>query len=184
MQSQMSRKRAGTFAQFPRSYWLLAFVVFIVTLISIPAMGQGVRGTITGQVTDQSGAVVPGATVKLLNRATGIVVRTVKTDSNGTYQLLEVDPSDYNLLFAAQGFADATLQNAKVEPTSHLKLDISLAAAGVTEQVTVTSSEELLDRESSTLGTTVENRRVEGLPLDGRNIMDLALLQPGVAPIA
>jgi hypothetical protein len=183
MQSQMSRKRAGIFAQFPRSYWLLAFVVFIVTLISIPAMGQGVRGTITGLVTDQSGAVVPGATVKLLNRATGIVVRTVKTDSNGTYQLLEVDPSDYNLLFTAQGFADATLQNAKVEPTSHLKLDISLAAAGVTEQVTVTSSEELLDRESSTLGTTVENRRVEGLPLDGRNIMDLALLQPGVVPV-
>jgi hypothetical protein len=184
MQSQMSRKRAEIFARFRRPYWLLAFVVLIVTLISIPVMGQGVRGTITGQVTDQAGAVIPGATVKLVNRATGQVVRTVKTDANGGYQLVEVDPANYNLLISAQGFADATLQNAKLDPTNHLSLDVTLAAAGVTEQVTVTSSEQLLDRESSTLGTTVENRRVEGLPLDGRNIMDLALLQPGVAPIA
>src|SRR5215831_2983357 len=183
MQSQISRKGAATFAQFPRSDWLLALVVLIVAIISIPAMGQGVRGTISGQVTDQAGAVIPAATVKLVNRATGQVVRTVKTDANGGYQLLEVEPANYNLLISAQGFADATLQNAKLDPTNHLTLDVSLAAAGVTEQVTVTSSEELLDRESSTLGTTVENRRVEGLPLDGRNIMDLALLQPGVVPV-
>src|SRR5215467_11112306 len=118
MQSQISRKGAAMLAQFPRSYWLLALVVLIVAIISIPAMGQGVRGTITGQVTDQAGAVIPGATVKLVNRATGQVVRTVKTDPNGIYQLVEVEPSNYNLGITAQGFADATLQNAKVDPTS------------------------------------------------------------------
>src|SRR5262245_61518510 len=122
MQLEMSRKRARTFAQFRRPYWLLAFVIGIVAIISIPTRAQGVRGIITGQVTDQAGAVIPGASVKLVNRATGVVVRTVKTDANGTYQLVEVDPSNYNLVITAQGFAEATLQDAKVEPTSHLTL--------------------------------------------------------------
>src|SRR5262249_58411501 len=154
MQLKMSRKRARTFAQFLRPYWLVAFVIGTVSMISIPTMAQGVRGTITGQVTDQAGAVIPGASVKLVNRATGQIVRTVKTDANGTYQLVEVDPSNYNLVITAQGFAEATLQGAKVEPTSHLTLDISLAAAGVTEPVTATSTDHSPDPHSTPLHPT------------------------------
>src|SRR5215469_8124912 len=63
MQLEMSRKGARTLAQFLRPYWLLAFVLGTVSVISIPTMAQGVRGTITGQVTDQAGAVIPGASV-------------------------------------------------------------------------------------------------------------------------
>ncbi|HYL99371.1 MAG TPA: carboxypeptidase regulatory-like domain-containing protein, partial [Blastocatellia bacterium] len=155
----------------------------ICLLVSALALAQGARGTISGQVTDASGAVIAGATVSLKNVATQ-QQRTVVTDNNGSYQFLEIEPATYNLTVSAKGFSDALLQEATLEPSRHLTLDVSLKAAGVTEQVSVTAGQELIDRESATLGTTVDNKRVVGLPLNGRNILDLALLQPGVAPVA
>src|SRR5215472_3106862 len=156
------------------------YALSLVLMFGSVAFGQGVRGTIIGQVTDQTGAVIPGATATLINVDTQQEVRTVKTDNGGTYQFLELEPAVYNVVIKAQGFSEARLQTVKLEPSRHLTLDVTLQPAGTTEAVTVTASEELLDRESGTLGTTVEHRRVEGLPLNGRNVLDLALLQPGV----
>jgi hypothetical protein len=145
-------------------------------------MLQGVRGTIAGQVTDQTGAVVPGATAKLINVGTQQEVRVVKTDAAGNYQFVEIEPAVYTVVIVASGFAEARLEGVKLEPDRHLRLDIGVKPAGATEQVTVTAGQELLDHETATLGTTVEHQRVEGLPLNGRNVLDLALLQPGVVP--
>jgi hypothetical protein len=161
---------------------MISVTFSVALLFSTVGFAQGVRGTITGQVKDPTGAVVPGASVKLINLATGQVTRTAQTNGDGVYELVEVEPATYNLDITAAGFSEVVLQNAVVEPNRHLTLDATMAAAGAIEQVTVSAGQELLDRDSATLGTTVDNLRVEGLPLDGREILNLALLQPGVIP--
>jgi outer membrane receptor protein involved in Fe transport len=183
MQLEMSRERAKGFARLRQPYRLLGVVLWVVAVASISALGQGVRGTITGQITDSAGAVVPGASVKLVNVVTNQQVRSISSDSSGNYQLLELEPGTYNLLVSMNGFSDLRLENVKLEPDRHLTLDIALRPAGQSEQITVNAGSELIDRETPTLGTTVDNRRILGLPLNGRNVLNLALLQPGVVPI-
>ncbi|MDQ3684741.1 MAG: TonB-dependent receptor [Acidobacteriota bacterium] len=131
-------------------------------------------------MTDPNGAVVTGATVQLVRSDTAQEVRTVQTNDEGVYQFLEIEPSTYNVIITAAGFAESRISEAKVEPNRNLRLDAQLNLTGTTEEVTVTAAQQLLDRETPTLGTTVDPRRVQGLPLNGRNILDLALLQPGV----
>jgi len=145
-------------------------------------VAQGTRGTIRGTVSDPNGAVVPGATVKLIDVAKQQELRSVQTNQNGDYQFIEVDPATYNLAITAGGFAETRLTDVKVEPNRNLQLDVKLALGTTTADVTVTATQELVDRETPTLGTTVDPRRVVGLPLNGRNVLDLVLLQPGVAP--
>ncbi len=158
----------------------LAFAVILAAGQVIFA--QGVRGTVSGTVTDPSGAVVPNATVTLVDVAKGTQVRTVQTDNSGNYRLIEIEPSIYNLVISAPNFAEFQKINIKVEPNRNLTVDAALTVGGSTNVVSVTAGEELIDRESATLGTTVDNKRVEGLPLNGRNVLNLALLQPGAAP--
>ncbi|HSE97390.1 MAG TPA: carboxypeptidase-like regulatory domain-containing protein, partial [Blastocatellia bacterium] len=143
-------------------------------------LAQGIRGTISGTVTDQNGAVVANATVKLIDVAKQQEIRTVQSGEDGRYQFLELEPAIYDVIITASGFAEQKLASVKVEPNRNVQLDVQLGAAGASEQVVVTAAQELVDRESPTLGTTVERRRVEGLPLNGRNVLALALLQPGV----
>src|SRR5262245_10491665 len=147
---------------------------------SLPVTAQGIRGTISGQVTDTTGAAVQGATVKLFDVQKKIEIRTVQTGEDGRYQFLEIEPTVYDLKITASGFQEQRLTNIKVETNRNLTVDASLGVAGTSDTVNVTAGQELVDRETPTLGTTVENRRVEGLPLNGRNPLALALLQPGV----
>ena len=164
----------------------LFLVTLSCTLLAFTSLtyAQGSRGTISGTVTDPNGAVVAGATVKLIKTDTGQEVRTVQSNDEGIYQFLEIEPGRYEVVFTAQGFAEKKLTNLDLEPNRVLRLDAALAVGGTTEEVVVTSNTELLDRETPTLGTSVESRRVLGLPLNGRNVLDLALGQPGVSAIA
>jgi hypothetical protein len=122
--------------------------------------------------------------VRLFDVARNQDVRTIQTNEEGVYQFLEVEPATYNIFIQAPGFSESHLTDVKVEPNRNLQLDAALSVGATTEEVTVTASQEVLDRETPTLGTTVERRRVEGLPLNGRNVLDLALLQPGVTASA
>lgn len=155
---------------------MFAFVLFA----GHNAFAQGTRGSIRGTVTDPNGAVVPNATIVLFDVTKGAETRTVQTKENGVYQFLEIDPSTYTLTVTAQNFAEAKSETFKVEPNRNLTLDFPLSIGQAGAEVTVTAGAELIDRESATLGTTVDRKRVEGLPLDGRNVLNLALLQPGV----
>jgi hypothetical protein len=158
----------------------IAVAVCFLLAASTLALAQGTRGSIRGKVTDPNGAAVVGANVRLIDVARNQEIRTVQTNEDGEYQFLEVDPATYTVAIQAPGFAEARLTEVKVEPNRNLQLDAPLTLGTTTEEVTVSASQEILDRETPTLGTTVENRRVVGLPLNGRNILDLALLQPGV----
>lgn len=154
----------------------------LVMIGSIVTLAQGTRGTIRGSVVDANGAVVSNATVVLVDAAKGTEVRTVQTDDGGTYQMLEIEPSTYNLIVKAPNFSEFRIVDVRVEPNRNLTLDANLSVGAVTNEVTVTAGVELIDKESATLGTTVDNRRIEGLPLNGRNVINLALGQPGVTP--
>lgn len=163
--------------------WQLGVAISWTLLLAGAIWAQGTRGTIRGVVTDPSGAVVPNATVKLFDLTKGDQeLRNVQTGADGAYQFLEIEPAVYNITITATGFAESRLTDIKVEPNRNLQIDAALTAGGVSEAVTVTGSQELIDRESAALGTTVDMRRVVDLPLNGRNVLQLAQLQPGVVP--
>jgi outer membrane receptor protein involved in Fe transport len=162
------------------------FVLRLIAAISLTIIAtaltfaQGTRGTIRGTITDPNGAIVAGATVSLFDVSRQQEIRSVQADENGIYQFLEVDPAVYNIIITGPGFAETRLTDVKVEPNRNLQLDAQLALGTATANVTVTATQELVDRESPTLGTTVDSRRIVDLPLNGRNVLDLVLLQPGV----
>jgi len=158
----------------------LAAICFTIAATSM-TFAQGTRGTINGAVTDPAGAAVAGATVTLINVARNQEIRVVTANESGEYQLLEVEPASYDVVITATGFAEARISNVRVEPNRNIRLDpVQLGVAGTTATVEVSAAQELLDRESGTRGTSVEGVRILSLPLNGRNILDLALGQPGV----
>src|SRR5829696_1156402 len=173
-------------AQLLAARWfpcLLAAVCAVLVATS-PTFAQGSRGTISGEVTDQQGAVIAGAVVKLIKSDSKQEVRSTTSNESGVYQFLEIEAGTYEIVITATGFNETRLKEAALEPNRVLRLDARLAVGGATEEVTVTAAQEILDRETPTIGTSVESRRVQGLPLNGRNILDLALGQPGVTTIA
>jgi Carboxypeptidase regulatory-like domain len=176
---------SGTERFHKRNGPMLRLVAAICCLLMATAFtfAQGTRGTIRGKVTDPNGAVVPGATVKLIDVAKNQEIRTVTADDQGEYSILEVEPATYDVVVTGGGFSEVRFSNVKVEPNRNVQLDAPLSVGGTSVTVEVAATAEILDRETPTLGTTVEQRRVEGLPLNGRNPLDLALLQPGVAPV-
>jgi hypothetical protein len=133
-------------------------------------------------VHDQTEAVVPNATIQLIDRDKAMTVQPVISNDNGDYRFLEVAPSVYEIIAGAPGFSETRMRNVKLEPNRSLVIPIKLSVAGMAQVITVSGAQVLIETESATLGTTVENTRLEGLPLDGRNVLDLAYLQPGVAP--
>lgn len=162
---------------------ILSFMFVCMLFAGQNAFAQGTRGTIKGTLTDPNGAIVPNATVRLVDAIKGTEVRVVQSNESGVFQFLEIEPSTYNVIITATGFSEARIVDVRVEPNRNVELDATaLAITGTSVEVTVTAGAELIDKESSTLGTTVDRQRVEGLPLNGRNVLDLALLQPGVAP--
>jgi hypothetical protein len=179
---------ASSFNRADRSVTRLLARVLATTCALLAAatltFAQGSRGTINGEVTDPTGAVVAGATVKLLKADNQQEVRSVTTNESGVYQFLEIEPGVYEIVITATGFSETRLKDASLEPNRALRLDAKLGIGGTTEEVTVTTTQEILDRDTPTLGTSVEGRRVMGLPLNGRNILDLALGQPGVSAIS
>lgn len=158
----------------------LACLLALLSTFTLTAFAQGTRGTISGKVTDPNGAVISGATVKLIDVAKGQALRTVQTNAEGVFQIVEVEPALYDVAVTANGFAETRLKAVKVEPNRNVQFDATLNLGTANAEVTVNAGQELVDRESPTLGTTVDSRRVIGLPLNGRNVLGLALLQPGV----
>jgi hypothetical protein len=133
-----------------------------------------------GRVTDASGAILPGATVKLTLTATGIT-RTNKTDSSGEYQFSQLTPGKYDLTVAMDGFAPAEKAGMELLVSQPATVDVKMVVASVQQEVTVTSNvQPVLNTTDATLGNAFDGNQVATLPLDQRNVPDLLSLQPGV----
>jgi hypothetical protein len=136
------------------------------------------RGGIVGSVVDQSGAEVSGAKIMVTNSGTG-QVRTASSSSSGEYAVPNLPVGVYTATAEQPGFKRATIGNIKVDVQQTVRIDFSLQVGQVTDQVTVTGVAPLLQADDAQIGALVENKRVEDLPLNGRNFTQLALLVPG-----
>src|SRR5919205_3924669 len=146
---------------------------------SAPALRAQVNNaSVTGLVTDATGAVVTGASVTLKNKATNVET-TGTTDSSGYYTFATVPIGEYTVTVERQGFKRVVVEGVKLEVGQKARVDAALEVGAVTEVVNVTSTT-LLTTQEATTGGVIENRMVEQLPLSGRNWDDLVSLVPGV----
>jgi hypothetical protein len=144
----------------------------------IPARAQFESASVLGYVHDGSGAAVPNSTVTLTNKATGIS-QTKTTDSEGKYEFPSIQIGNYTITAEAQGFSRTLTETFAVQTNARQRVDVSLKAGSVSEEVTVTSAAQLLDTETSSHSTVIGTKQVEDLPLNGRSYADLVLLVPG-----
>jgi len=155
---------------------------FALVLAGLPLGAQLVTGTITGAVTDSSGASIAGAEVKLTSQQTGLV-RSSKSDESGNFRFLLLPLGVYRVEATSAGFKAFRREGVLVEADRSLAVPITLEVGGVTEVIEVTGGTPLLEPNTSALGTVMDARKVEDLPLNGRNPLGLANLIPTVRGI-
>src|SRR6266851_8223542 len=151
----------------------------VIFLLSVPAFSQGNAGRILGTVTDQSGGVVAGATVTVIDTERG-VNRALTSDDAGEYNAPNLTPGMYTVRAEAKGFKKLERQNVALEVGKEVRIDLIVQPGEQEQTVTVTESVPLVETTNATLGGTLDNAEIADLPLNGRNYQDLMGLRPGV----
>jgi hypothetical protein len=159
-------------------------------LIALAAMTVGLgiataqtTGNIYGQVKDPTGAVIAGATVTTTNLETGLV-RNAASNQEGSYLVPSLPPGAYSVSIQHSGFKTFTQTGITVEVGTNARVDAPLELGAESQTVKVSANALSVDTESSTVGTTVDDQRINELPLKGRNVLALTELQPGVGQTA
>jgi hypothetical protein len=160
--------------------WLLALAggLFFLAATGL-AQSQATAGNIEGRVLDQNGAAIANAGVTARNQQTGLE-RTTTADGGGNYRFVLLPPGQYTLNATANGFAGAALTNITVSIGGTASLDITLAAGGASVTVDVAAEGQVVETSRTSVSTTVDQRAIENLPVNGRNYLDFATLTPGV----
>lgn len=159
---------------------MLGLIVAACFLINISATAQTINGTVSGTVTDQQDAVVPGATVTVTSNDTG-AARTAETGEDGTFRFPGLAVGAYSVKIEKSGFAVVTNENVQVSVAGDTNLQLKLETGSVAATVDVTTAGEILDTAQSQVSKTVNQQQILELP--GRNSLNgLALLNPGVLP--
>ena len=167
--------------QWSRMGGALALAACVCTPSLISA--QGLFGTISGTVTDNSDAVVPGATVTVTNVSTNVSV-VLKTNGAGIYNASSLNPGVYSVKAEAPGFKTAVISNVEVEVSANPKEDFRLQLGDATQTVEVSSESPLLETQQSMLGQTIDQKQLEQLPVSGssgRSFYSLINLSGGVS---
>ena len=160
----------------------IRFLCALVALSTISIFGQAV-GSISGTVKDSSGAVVPSVKLTLTSTATNAEFNTT-TNPEGEFQFLRLPPTTYSLTAEASGFKKITASSVLVQVDQITHLELKLEVGTVNESVQVESAAPLLENDKSTLSSVVENKEIINMPLNTRQVLDLALITPGVNPTA
>ena len=148
-------------------------------LIQSPfALAQVDMGSVTGTVSDTSGAVIPGAKVTLLNTDVGLTMEGI-SDSGGRYTFSPVKIGHYTLTATASGFSKTTQEAITVNVSQVLQVNLQLKPGAASETVTVSTAPPLLQTDQSSVGQVIDSQQVNGLPLNGRNFTFLAQLGAG-----
>jgi len=140
---------------------------------------QSELATLTGTVTDPTGAVVSGADITVSNEATNLAA-TARTSDAGRYFVPSLRPGVYTVAASLTGFKKHTQSGVILQVNETVRLDIALTVGAVTEEVTVSAAATLLQTETSDRGAVIDQRKIIELPLNGRDYNQLALLSPGV----
>jgi hypothetical protein len=150
----------------------------VLTLAAAIASAQSGTGEINGTVTDSTGAAVAGATVTITNPATGFN-RIIRTNEGGVYSAPALQPGAYTIKVEREGFQSQSRAGVELQVGSAPSLNFTLAVGNVAEVIEVTGGAPVLETESTSVGTVIENKRIVELPLNGRNYLQLASLIPG-----
>lgn len=150
-------------------------------LLSATAIAQVDTGSISGVITDSSGAVIPGVKVQIIQRDTNAEV-SILTNGSGFYAAPTLRPGAYVLTVTKDGFRGEKRTGIELRVQDRIELNFQLAVGTATVEVTVSAAAPLLESETSSLGQVVEERSISNLPLNGRNFIQLATLTAGTLP--
>jgi hypothetical protein len=166
--------------------WLAGFLSLAMLTVSLaaPLAAQEPTGGVEGTVTDPQGAVVVNATVTVRNIATNLT-RTTQTNDEGSYRVAQLPPGNYEIRIAGANFKTTVIKEVGVNVGQTTPADVRLEVGGASEEVTVVGTGEAqIDRVDQTVSGVVGTVQIQNLPLNGRNFLDLAQLQPGVETVA
>ena len=155
-----------------------------LAIVALPlANSQVERASLAGTVTDNSGAVVPGVAIRVTNEATNTSVN-LETDAAGEYRAVNLTPGSYAIQAEKSGFQRYLTKGLVLQVAQEARLDVRLQLGGVEQTIEVSAAAALLQTEGSTVGQVIDTKPIETLPLNGRNIVQLAVLAPGVTGLS
>ena len=159
----------------------ITLLVGLFTFFANSLAAQTGSSTIAGTVTDQQGAVVAGATVKLINDERGFS-RTAVTTGSGSYSFSSVPPDTYRIEVEANGFKKTVQSNVALLVDKSTSVNIALEVGAVSEVINVAGGDlqSIVNTQDASLGNNFVSKQIQELPLEGRNVADLLSLQPGV----
>jgi hypothetical protein len=157
---------------------LFSAVILFALLTSASALAQS--GRFTGQVTDQEGGAIPGATVQVVNQTT-LVKRETKTDGAGAYAVPSLPPGQYQVIVEAEGFGRRSSEIVTLIAGQDFVFSSQMSVGGVKTEVDVSTGGETVETESATVSTTLSEKEVTGYGLNGRNFSQLITMAPGVS---
>jgi hypothetical protein len=147
-----------------------------LALAAVHASAQEYRGTLSGTITDPSGAVIPGATVEAKSPQQ---TYNVKSDASGRFVIPFAQPNTYTLTVSAQGFATNVNKNVLLQVSGTVDIPVKLTISSTANEVTVSTDQFLLATTDASAGTVIDPEKVQNLPLNGRQIYQLIQLTPG-----
>ncbi len=171
--------RTPVLGKFPRIQFFAAFILTLLIVPAIFAQSQSTTGTIQGTVVDANGAAVPGANIEIKNLETN-ALRNLTTDDEGRFTAPLLQPGNYSISAAKQGFATAVVESTALTVGQTLQIPFSLGVGGVEGQVTVTTTP-TVDTSKTEASTTLNELAVSTTPILGRKFEDLLTLSPNVS---
>jgi hypothetical protein len=168
------------FLNVSSSLLVIALLLILQVLTTLEVHGQ-TTGTIYGNVSDAAGSAVNGAAVTVKNLGTNLT-RNATTNEEGAYSFTLLPVGSYSVTVEATGFRLFVRESVELDVQANLRVDVRLDIGQVTERVVITTDVPQVDTASATLGKVVEQRRIVELPLNGRNFLQLGVLQAGVVP--
>src|ERR1700733_12436511 len=179
LQGAILPTKKNEIGRFPVRRILL--LLLAVVLLPLAVRAQNTTSSLTGTVTDSSGASVAGADVTVANTATGVEYRA-KTNQQGLYRVSQLPPGNYSMKVENAGFAHQTFPSITLAVDQQGRQDVKLSLGSASQTVSVNASAQLIDTVSSNQGQAISNKQILDLPLNGRNFLQLPQLSAGVTP--
>ena len=157
----------------------LVLALALPAMMAIQAGAQATSSALSGVVRDPSAAVISGAEIVVTNTDTGIT-RTASTNASGLYRVGELIPGKYQITASMTGFSKETRKDVVLLVGQELNVSFNLQVGGVEQEIVVTGEAPIIETTVSAVASNVTQEQLRELPLNGRNYMDLTLLQPGI----
>lgn len=180
----LRRNGLGKTSPFPRWNLVIGLTVLLLIATGQSLFGQGITGSITGTVTDSTGATITGATVTVIQISTN-ATRTVTTSDAGSYTVTQLAPGHYNVKVDKDGFDASQQNNITLAIDQVAKIDVTLNVGSNKQTISVTAESPVIQTETSSVGLVVDSSSIQNTPLNGHlSILGLLNLVPGVQDVA